>query len=66
LPSLQGIYTPPAPLYATFRRTGVAFAALDPTSVRMMMDIVYIVAIAVFLLVTCALAAGCDKLGRRE
>jgi hypothetical protein len=31
-----------------------------------MMDIVYIVAIVAFLLVTCAFAAGCDKLRRKQ
>ena len=32
----------------------------------MMMDIVYIAAIVAFLLVTCAFAAGCDKLWSRR
>lgn len=31
-----------------------------------MMDVIYIAAIAVFLVVTVAIAAGCDKLGRRQ
>jgi hypothetical protein len=31
-----------------------------------MMDIVYIVAIVALLLVTCAFAAGCDKLGSKK
>jgi hypothetical protein len=31
-----------------------------------MMDVVYIAAIAAFLVVTVAFAAGCDKLGRRQ
>lgn len=31
-----------------------------------MMDVIYIAAIAAFLVVTVAFAAACDKLGRRQ
>ena len=57
------IYTPKPNVYKQFRPPGLSFFLSRPTYSRVNMDIVYIGAIVLFVVLTCAFAAGCNKLG---
>jgi hypothetical protein len=59
-------FTPGSQVSTTFLRSS-GYAGHDRNkSVRGIMDMIFLGAIVAFLLATCALAIGCDKLGKRQ
>jgi hypothetical protein len=63
---LHSLYAQAASLYKIFRLIPLICNLSKQTCMGVVMDIVYIGAIVAFLLVTCAFAAGCAKLGERQ
>jgi hypothetical protein len=62
---LHFLYTERVSLYKIFSSFRLRFSSSKQNLCEVMMDIVFIGAIAAFLLATCAFANGCEKLGER-
>lgn len=63
---LHLVYNCPASLYTTFRHPSISWKHQNKTCEGFNMDVVFIGAIAVFLVAACGFAAGCEALGEKK